>query len=263
MQKPKLKSLSKLKLLVKPLAVLALLVATFAFVHEIPNLQRAWLRNKVSSHVFEIRGAKNGGGGTGFQVEAPSGTVYIVTNSHVCEHTSKDKNFVLVQKGEHLMKRLVLEVSEEADLCLIEAWPGMSGLKLGTSLDVGDLAIAIGHPLLGPTTLTSGEVTSIETVTVLHHVMRNPNDGSCSLPKNEIRKRPIVFMGIFLGNAYLCLNNEQDALNTNIVIYPGSSGSPLVNKWGNVVGVMFASDQRTNWGSAVNLQHLKDFLSDF
>lgn len=267
----------KLKRLLKPLALAISLLMLFTFVLELPQLHHAWLRHKVASRVFEVKGTKDGGGGTGFQVEAPSGISYIVTNSHVCEYALKDansKNILLVKKGDHLMKRRVLEISGYADLCLIEGWPGMSGLKLGSETNVGDLVNAIGHPLLGPTTLSSGEVTAFVQVSIPHHVMPgenkkmnkalNASDEPCDQPKNEIKKQHIFFLGIFdVGEATMCMVNETNAIATNVQIYPGNSGSPLVDKWGRVVGVVFAADMQSHYGMAVNLDHLQGFLKDF
>lgn len=267
----------RLKRLQKPLTVLLLCLIAFTAVLEAPMFHRAWLRHKVASRVFEVKGTKDGGGGTGFQIEAPSGEQYIVTNSHVCEYALKDagsKNILLVQRGEHLMKRRVMEISDRADLCLIEGWPGMSGLKLGGSSEVGDLVIAIGHPLLGPTTMTVGEVTAFSKVSIPHHIMKsgnakrdkmfNASDESCDQPKNEIKNQQLFLFGVIpLGEVKMCWVNEEMAMHTNATIYPGNSGSPLVDKWGRVVGVVFAADQRSHYGSAVNIDALKFFLADF
>jgi S1-C subfamily serine protease len=226
--------------------------------------------------VFEVKGVKDGGGGTGFQVQAPSGENYIVTNSHVCEHSLKaanSKNILLVIRGEHAMKRRVLEISDRADLCLIEGWPGVEGLKLGSERDIGDMVIAVGHPMLGPTTMTMGELRDFVQVEIVHHVMPGPNkaqnkglqasDEPCEGPKFEVKMQKLFFFGIPMGEAKMCMVKETDAMQTNTEIYPGSSGSPVVDRWGRVVGVMFASDNRSNWGYAVNLENLAFFLKDF
>lgn len=272
----KLKSLRKLMPLVKPLLLVVSLVAVFALIVEIPNLRREWMRQKVADRVFEIKGIKDGGGGTGFQVEAPSGQAFIVTNSHVCEIAQKDgedKNFLLVKKTDHWMKRRILEVDEQSDLCLVEAWPHLSGLSLGEMLEVGDEVTAIGHPHLGPITMMSGEVTAFTNIQMMHHLMISnearkdkffgATSQACNLPKNEIKKQEFFFFGLSLGEMTACMVNEKEAIQTNVTIFPGNSGSPLVDASGKVVGVIFASNTRSNWGYAVNLNHLKLLLQDF
>lgn len=267
----------KLKPLLKPLALLAVLMAVFTAVFEAPTMQRMWMRHKVASRVFEVKGKQDGGGGTGFQIEAASGQSYIITNSHVCEYAqkdSKDDNFLLVRKSDHWMKRRILEISGDADLCLVEGWPGLSGLKLGDSPFVGQVVSAIGHPHLGPTTMSVGEVVAFTDTMIVHHLMPTGNakkdrflgvsDEACNQPKNEIVKKPMFLFGfISLGEVPMCMVKESKSVQTNVIIFPGNSGSPLVDSWGRVVGVMFAADSGTNWGYAVNLKHVKLLLKDF
>lgn len=260
----------------KPLALIAACLVLFGTLFELPNIHRVWLRNKVASRVVEVVGAKDSGGGTGFQVQAPSGVTYIVTNSHVCEYAlkeAKSKNLLLVKKGDHYMKRRVYEISDKSDLCLIEGWPGMSGLNLGSEVSISDLVMAIGHPLLGPTTMTVGEVTAFTNVEMVHHIMKSnkktdkmfgASDEPCDQPKNEIRKEQFMLFGVIpLGEVKMCLVKETHSIQTNVVIFPGSSGSPLVDRWGQVVGVVFAADDNSNWGLAVDLAHLREFLADY
>ena len=267
----------KLKSLLKPLALTVSLLALFAAVLEFPVLKRAWVRHEVAERVVEVRGAKDRGGGTGFQVEASSGIAYIVTNSHVCELAQKDsknENFVLVKRQGHWMKRRVLEVSDKADLCLLEGLPGLSGLKLGNSPQVGEMVSAIGHPRLGPITMVTGEVVRFIDVAIPHHLMPsgdkkkdkffNVSNESCNQPKNEIVKKEFFLFGFIpLGEMPVCMVKETNSVQTNLTIFGGNSGSPMIDSWGRVVGVVFAADSSTNWGFAVNVDHLKDLLSHF
>lgn len=267
----------KLKPLLKPLALTGVLLALFVSVLAVPNIQRAWVRNKVADRTFEVKGKRNGGGGTGFQVEAASGTSYIITNSHVCEMAQadgKDENFLLVNRHDHWMKRRILEVSRDSDLCLVEGWPGLQGLSIGGRVHIGQTVSAIGHPHLGPITMSSGEVVAFTDTLIEHHIMLSgdkklnkllgASDMACDMPKNEIVKKHIMFFGLIdLGEVPFCMVRESKAIQTNVTIFGGNSGSPLVDSWGRVVGIVFASDPSTNWGYAVNLRHLNLLLKDF
>lgn len=254
--------------LLRSLMLTVSLLIIFAATAEVPHIKHDWVRNKVANRVFMIKGTPDGGGGTGFQVEASSGDTYIVTNSHVCElaqQESKDKNFLLVSRaGERWMKRQVIEVSGDADLCLLEAWPGLSGLKLGKLPHLGEMVSAVGHPNLGPLTMTSGEIAQYLDVSIITHYMISGDkkideqfsatNEPCDKPKNSIVKYTQI---------KACMAKESMAVRTSVPIFPGSSGSPLVDHWGNVVGVICARDRTTGWGYAVNLEQLALFLEDF
>ena len=59
-----------------------------------------------------------------------------------------------------------------------------------------------------------------------------------------------------------CFMIVRGAYATNMLGQPGNSGSPVVNFWGNVVGVAFAMDQYA-WVRVVSLDDLKDLLKNF
>jgi hypothetical protein len=83
----------------------------------------------------------------------------------------------------------------------------------------------------------------------------------CRLPKNEIDVKEInmMFMVIKIKQ---CINVTYRAYITNMLIQPGSSGSPAVNFWGNVVGVVFATDS-AGWASVVSYDDLRDLLKKY
>lgn len=72
--------------LVDGLCILLTVCGLTMFVSRMPEMHEAFLRYKVGTRVYKIQAELNGGGGTGFQLKAPSGVNYVVTNSHVCEH---------------------------------------------------------------------------------------------------------------------------------------------------------------------------------
>lgn len=245
-----------------------------------PEIHGSLIRTFVGEKVYTIRDIVDGPGGTGFSVAAPSGKTYIVTTAHVCG-VSSDKTTILVntEDGRHI-RRKILEVSNKSDLCLIEGLDGVKGLKVGPEPKIGQIIAAVGHPSLMPITISRGELIGTTDIPIARGVIDDfpPSgpDGSsarsmvnpsalidpkdCRAPKNKIIKQ-IANFGFIQVEFNLCLEVTKDAYLTNMLIQPGSSGSPVVDFWGNVVGVAFASDSYS-WGSAVSLHDLKELLSN-
>lgn len=258
------------------------LVATFAFVSlRLPEAYNVWLRAKVGSRVYIIKDSANTySGGTGFAVEAPSGASYILTNDHVCG-VSKDKQTVWVgDDDENGMRRRIIAHDENSDLCLIEGIPGVDGLNVARSgPSKGEKMSVVGHPKLMPLHVSSGELLGQETVQVVLGPMSavDPSSGQeipvdpaaggialneCSMPKH---KQSIMSMDVmfFVLKVKMCMLEVKESYTTSVEVHPGNSGSPVINFWGNVEAVVFASNSKTNWASMVNLHDIKAFLKNY
>ena len=223
-----------------------------------PQLYTDYMSWKVGSRVVMIT-FPGGGGGTGFHVQAKSGETFLITNSHICDRSTDGQlNVQHPDNNQRAIPRRILENSATTDLCLVEPLPGIVGLRLGSSLTVGQLVQSYGHPGLRPLTQAKGSVVSREKIEILYDWINSDADrAACSKPKNKIEMVQTIF-GI--GEACLLV---IDAVDTTVRTFPGSSGSPLVNEAGNVVGVIFASSNSTNNGCAVPLDALKQFLSQY
>lgn len=259
-------------------AALVLFIAVQA-----PQIHNYYIRSKVGSKVYKITGKSLYSGGTGFQIKASSGTSYIVTNAHVCE-VSPDGKRVMVSNDDGLaIWRNIEYVSEYSDLCLIQGLPGVEGLTLGSAPGKGQIVEAVGHPSLMPITVSKGEVIGAEDIYIPDAVVVDPKNKDdvdmadmlmipenrivtpeqCSLPKNEIKEKIIGYMWTGQPVAIkICYDVTRAAYLSNMVIQPGNSGSPVVNMWGDVVGVVFAGD-RAGWGIAVSFQDLKQLLNNY
>lgn len=200
-------------------------------------------------------GAVLQGSGTGFEVKAPSGKVYTITNAHVCG-LQKDGLLLAGEKrnSHRLIPIRVLEVYAKNDLCILEGLAGYEGLTVADDIEVGQFAWAVGYPMGQAMDITSGRIKSFGTILVLDD--ETPID-KCNKPGMHVEKLNFIFVEI-----PICVL-ERNAAQTDLRIFPGNSGSPLVNIYGNVIGVVFAADNRTNWGSAVPLSDLKEFLSAY
>jgi S1-C subfamily serine protease len=265
MSQSKDRAVKYLKKTATALVVIAITTVLSVGIIKIPEIHRSYLRHKVGSKTFMIKGKKDGGGGTGFQILAPSGQTYVMTNSHVCEGAltqSEDKDSLIVEDNDgNSIRRRVLENSDFTDLCLLEGMPGVEGLKLAkTPVMLGDTEYIVGHPLLRPLSVSDGEIVGLKDVKIPTAQINTPEEEQkCSLPKNEVVSLEMDFYGIVKMPLKLCLNVTKAALMTTVIIFPGNSGSPMVNAYGEVTGVAFAADA-TSWGYAVSLRDVRRML---
>lgn len=213
-----------------------------------------YIELKVSPSVVSIHNPKEvRSGGTGFHMKAKSGKTVIVTNAHICGMKDEHNEVLVFDKlhsGRYISRR-VIEVYPNNDLCIMEALPDYPALELGDAPELSDNVTAIGYPLLEALDISSGRIKSFHPVQLLAE--DTPLD-QCEGGRFHKQTVNILFFSI-----EACFE-DFDASNTSVVIYPGNSGSPLVNLYGNVVGVIFAGNNLTHWGEAVAYSDLVKLL---
>lgn len=222
------------------------------FVLNSQHIKDGYYRYVIGEQVVKIIGER--GTGSGFHVKSPSGKTYIMTNAHVCE-VADSQGILYVQNQEKTVPRRVLSVYNRHDLCLIEALPGYEkqGLDIGSDLDIGEDVILIGHPSGRPLTLSKGEF-------IFNRVIYL---AQTSIKTEEACEKKLGRWVSFFGLINFCVVPSRANGITN-PSYPGNSGSPVVNKWGNVIGVLFAgSTQQLNDNYMVPLHEVKNFLKDY
>ena len=136
-----------------------------------------------------------------------SGLVYredgiILTNSHVVENADKVK---IVFRGGTEYDGEVLGVDRESDIAVVKIdATGLTAAKMGDSdkTKVGEFAIAVGSPYELDYSVTVGHV---------------------SAKGRRVFTDQIMF--------------DQDFIQTDASINPGNSGGPLVNIYGEVIGI--------------------------
>jgi len=211
------------------LAILSVLLSSCIF-NSVPS--RLQLRNEIAAHVFKVmKSPIEGNGGTGFEVMAPSGATFVMTNAHVCNILLADgtSKIAWVSNGLIAMPRRVVAISDEKDLCLLEGISGGMGLKVSKDApQVGEWLHVVGHPKLGPLIMSSGEFYEVCTINVAGPRMSTPSV-------------------------------KRGSYCTTAVADVGSSGSPAVNEYGEVIGVLFAVDGKSR-AALVSLTDVKDFL---
>jgi S1-C subfamily serine protease len=265
-----------LKTLMLTASMLVFSVFVLVLVTKAPEFHSLLIREKVGSRVF-LLASESGGSGTGFALKAKSGLTYIVTNDHVCA-SSHDGYNILVKnnKGAYIPRRIIAK-SQKSDLCLVESLPNVEGLELGSRPSVGQIIGAVGHPKGYDKTLSRGEIIMQRDVSILKGPMYmisplgefspipkeqgGVSEKECRAVKNKkIKLSQQVF--IFKIEMIFCEEKVNKAYFTNMIVQPGSSGSPLINFWGNVIGVVFSVDQ-ANWSQAVSYEDLEDFISQY
>lgn len=191
-------------------------------------------------------------GGTGFAVQTPSGNVLTMSNAHVCRATKYD--YMYVPRGNSHMRLYILAISKDADLCLLTGVPGLSGLPVAASSNLGDLAYVVGHPLLRPTTIERGYLIGRSLIEIYHGDFAT---------QAECEREGMDWRTFDTGWARVtaCIAT-QDAMWTNLRTYPGNSGSPIIDESGAVSGVLFAGDQSGN-GYLVPLSEVQRFLRPY
>ena len=154
---------------------------------------------------------------------------YVVTNNHVIEGATEI--YVITNKGDEY-KATLKGSDPRTDLAVLKIEGTFPYATLGSSsdLEVGELAVAIGNPLGQE---FAGTVT----------------DGIISA----------------LNRSVTVDNKQLTLLQTNAAINPGNSGGPLVNEYGEVIGINTAkisSNQLEGLGFAIPIDEAKPVIDD-
>lgn len=161
---------------------------------------------------------KETAGGSGFIVDLKNG--YAITNNHVIEGAD---NITVTTFDNHKYKAKLVGTAKNVDVAVLKILdfkdgPQLKALNLADSddVEVGDWSIALGAPFELPQTLTMGVVSAV--------------------------KRSGDVLGI---------NGPNNFIQTDASINPGNSGGPLLNIYGQVIGMNTAIFSRT--GTSVGI----------
>jgi S1-C subfamily serine protease len=210
-----------------------------------PEYHEDFLTAKMGKNVVVLTGLQNHtSGGTGFQMKTPQG-LRVISNAHICQLGIK--NGYMLAHADYTMQILkILKIDPIADLCMLEGVNGLPGLKLGSQPEMGDTIGILGHPLLQPQTFSKGRILAKQLINI---IIGYYSPKTCNGP-GEFQMAPFFCVKTFIS------------YYTNAMIFPGNSGSPAVNFFGNVVGVVFAGNNRTNYGHLVTYEDLKRFINE-
>jgi S1-C subfamily serine protease len=235
---------------------LSIAALTFTVSFKAPQLHNSYLRWEVGESVVQVvRPSNNFSGGTGFAVKGKSGQEYIMTNKHVCEIA--EGGYVAIKKdgAEPVLKRVIYKDTEH-DLCLVEGDSRLDAIEVGKHPSKGTNLYVVGHPGLRQLTVSGGEYIGYDIVTLLDEVQSRKD---CHGKIVELSPMQQWFYGI----EFACLVDYK-SYGITAVVYGGNSGSPVVDSFGNVIGVLFAgSTQQERDNYAVPVSEVKRVLSKF
>ncbi len=140
---------------------------------------------------------------------------YILTNEHVIRQLDKDDLWVTLPEGRDLKAEL-LEWDEKSDIAVLKVEDkDLPAVTFGHSegLKVGEFVIALGYPFGATLSQLKKEYEPTATVGVISATDRSIQAG---------RGRVTTYTGL---------------LQTDASVNPGNSGGPLINIYGEVVGI--------------------------
>jgi S1-C subfamily serine protease len=205
---------------------------------------------KPEESVVKVLNAEGTGGGTGWVANTPSGKV-IVSNAHVCAVGSAGYVRIDGPTGISFVKK-ILKQSTQRDLCLIE---GIDAPALSLAKKVParfDKLSTVGHPLLNPVTPAEGLFIGTA-ITPFYEEPTGEKGNECS------EGAALIQVETFFGIASVCKRSEELGLTT-LAIYPGNSGSPVLNEDGRVIGVINSAKQ-DNRGMFIPLDYVREILA--
>ena len=190
-------------------------------------------------------------GGTGVILKSSRNGSVIMTNKHVCrliEHGG------VIDPPDHIRHAVAAYKEDPAhDLCLVTTDANL-GVSIKISKDepeLGDEAIIAGHPALLPTIVTRGMFSEHKIIQVVDG-QRDCTD----LDKVDPTKGLIC-----LREVKLPIIEVREAQLVSATIMPGSSGSPVFNRKGQLSGLVFAGSGDLSYAFIVPLESIWNFMS--
>lgn len=221
------------------------------------DIQDLYIFFKAKPATIRLLSPNNpGSGGTGFGISF-HGKDYTVTNDHVCRLGEESGYMVGFDEKWGPVKLDILYQSGTTDLCLLTPNQHSAKLHLASKeLAYKERLFVVGYPLLHGAALSTGKKLKNKTIELIEFIIENEEgEKACNKPKQRI-------VDIFFGLVFGCLDTIK-AIESNAKIYPGNSGSPVLNKAGDVVGVMFAANTVGVQSFYIPFNDLKGFLQEY
>lgn len=223
-------------------SILAALIA-FSCTHK----SNTYIENRVVK-LFSAAGSC-----TGEQVRAPSGVDYILTAAH-CLVLQDDKGYIAVKTEDgKILKRRVIAEDAFSDLLLLEGLPGLRGLDIAFKSSFKQSVRSFTHGRGYDTYETEGVL--IQSFHI--NIQMDPDKCLTGMPKYKTIEASNPWTG---EKDNLCSMYVLETATTALIV-PGSSGGPIVNSLGDLVGVVSAGD--STFGYLVTLDDIHSFINNY
>lgn len=189
-------------------------------------------------------------GGTGFIAQGASGKKYIITNWHICSLLTKyDAQLQGVFDNGYKVHGKVIISDPGVDLCAAQIDKNLSAVIMA-DVPATTEVFSKGYPG-GVLTYTKGftkEPLEWDYEVAIELVNKCPKNSKITYYSN--------------GSTKSCIIHWNNTL-TSLFSRPGSSGSPVVDDEGQLVGVINSHDSNTSdyAGGMVSFQDVKNFLN--
>lgn len=215
---------------------------------------------EMASKTVIVRGMA--GNGSGVIINSEKSSSFVLTNAHVCEIAEKGYTFVVKNKIRYRVTHL--KKSKEHDLCLMRVTGDLNAkTKISDEIPkLFDKMTVMGHPRGGSLVITDAVFSS--------NAIFQVNDIENGLPCDQIPKELLPprdrkylkkicknYGGVFPSIVML------DSMIISAVVMPGSSGSPVFNKKGQLTALIFgirAGVDMAGYAHAVPLKYIRQFL---
>ena len=212
------------------------------------------LDSYVKSRVVQIVNER--GSCSGEQIRTASGMDYVLTAAH-CKILSKEGSYTVISEDGKKMERKEIAEDGYSDLLLLEGMPGMKGLEIAKYSYPGEHVRTQTHGHAFKTYKTEGVLIQDTIMQIPLFEASAPEDyEKCTrMPKYEV-----IPMDTFFGPMPVCALSVYETVMTAFIA-PGSSGGPVVDDDGKLVGVVSATGD--NYGFIVPTAAIHKFIDNY